>query len=402
MENCTIYSHSINFDAIEPIIKKHLAKASVKRQDLNGDKILLITSKKGLLSRKFTATIKGRQRLKPSYQLNRVECPLCQNLMGMQNYVTSLPAQNKEVQSLLLQKIATLNSEISFMVKPYISEDFEQILKAILQQLDGILFTPPTSLFSKSEHQQFLDKDLGLILDSIGVSELSQLEIAIDAKYYDQPKTEYTAAQIHRKTKSEAILKKHQVKVNTNLPCTADLAQLKLREQETIIDRIYALTIITAKAEGIPISQLEQIIAEKEITAFSPYENYVLNNEVPAEDLSVLTWRYESLFLLFWLINKVEILPYPSEMCSTETFLAPILEQSRADFSAGISLRSKEEIADQLDLIYRMNWACVDARIKGETTSGNLHPGIVYERHYALNWLTYHQQQDWDDITTDT
>jgi len=402
MENCTIYSHYIDFEAIEPIIKKHLPKASVKRQDLNGDKILLITSKKGFLGRKYNATIKGRQRIKPSYQLNQVECPICQNLMGMQNYVTSLPAQDKGIQSLLLEKIATLNSEINFMVQPYVSEDFEKILKEILQQLDGILFTPSSSLFSKSKHQQFLDKNFDLILDSIGVSELSQLEVVIDAKYYDQPKIEYTTTQDNRKAKSEAILQKNQVKVNTNLPCTADLAQIKLRDKDAIIDRIYALTAITAKADGIPISELETIISDKDITQFSPYESHVLNNEVPAEELSALTWRYESLFLLCWAINKVDTLPYPSEMCAIDSFLAPILEQSRADFSADITLRTKEEIADVLDLIYRMNWACVDARIKSETTSGNLHPGVVYERHYTLNWLTNHRQQSWDDMTTDT
>jgi hypothetical protein len=27
---------------------------------------------------------------------------------------------------------------------------------------------------------------------------------------------------------------------------------------------------------------------------------------------------------------------------------------------------------------------------------------VVYERHYALNWLTGYMDQDWDDISTDT
>lgn len=402
MENCTIYSHSIDFDVIEPIIKKYLPKANIKRADSEGEKILLVQSKKGLLGRKYTATIKGRQRVQPSYQLKEVHCPLSQNLVGMQNYVASLPAKDKNIQNLLVQKIATLNSEISFMVKPYISEDFEEILKAILQDLDGILFTPSTSLFSKSEHQQFLDKDFGLILDAVGASEVAELAVVIEAKYYDQAKTSSTAAQLHRKTKSEQILQQQQVKINTNLPFTTDLEQLELRSKEAIIDRIYALTIITARAEGIPIEEIQNIITTKEITQFSPYESYVLSNEIAAEDLSVLTWRYESLFLLCWAINKVEELPYPSEMCPVQSFLAPILEQSRADFTANIKLRSKTEIADALDLIYRMNWACVDARIKNEIPSGNLHPGIVYERHYALNWLSNHRQQLWDDITTDT
>ena len=57
---------------------------------------------------------------------------------------------------------------------------------------------------------------------------------------------------------------------------------------------------------------------------------------------------------------------------------------------------------DELDKTYRMNWACVQARVTGGEPGGKIHGGIVYERHYALNWLTRYQDYDWDDVTTDT
>ena len=57
---------------------------------------------------------------------------------------------------------------------------------------------------------------------------------------------------------------------------------------------------------------------------------------------------------------------------------------------------------DKLDKIYRMNWACVDARVKGQQVEGNINPNIIFERHYVLNWLTNHQNQDWDDVQTNT
>ena len=49
-----------------------------------------------------------------------------------------------------------------------------------------------------------------------------------------------------------------------------------------------------------------------------------------------------------------------------------------------------------------MHWACVDARIQGEEVKGAINPSVIYERHYALNWLTKYQNQDWDNITTNT
>ncbi len=61
-----------------------------------------------------------------------------------------------------------------------------------------------------------------------------------------------------------------------------------------------------------------------------------------------------------------------------------------------------KEISDELDSIYRMNWACVDARINGQQVSGDINSSVIYERHYSLNWLTSHQNEDWDDVQTNT
>ncbi|BDS12233.1 DUF4272 domain-containing protein [Aureispira anguillae] len=402
MENCTIYSHYLDFESIETIIRQQLPKAIIKRQDNYNHKSLLIQSKKGFLGRKYTLTVNCRERITPSHQLESISCPLTQNIMGMRNYIGQLPAQDKSIQALLMQKIATINSEISFAAEPYLSEDFEKILKSSLEQLDGILFTSPTSLFKKSKHQHFLDKDFNLILDLVGNSEVNDLEIVVEAKYHDQTKAQDTAAQMDRKSRSEQILQQQQIKINTNLPCSPADEQVSIRSQAEILNRIYALTAVTAKAEGAPSDQIQQLITNKNITHFSPYEQHALAQELSEKETSILTWRYESLFLLFWMVNKVDELPHPSEMCKVETFLNPIFQLSRAAFEADIKLRTKKEVLDLLDLTYRMNWACTDANLKKETPPGNLHPGIVYERHYTLNWLTHYKNQSWDDIRTDT
>ena len=65
-------------------------------------------------------------------------------------------------------------------------------------------------------------------------------------------------------------------------------------------------------------------------------------------------------------------------------------------------MRSKSQILDEADLIFRYNWACVDARIKNLNMPSGLDAGVVYERHRALNWLIRYMDQEWDEITTDT
>ena len=58
---------------------------------------------------------------------------------------------------------------------------------------------------------------------------------------------------------------------------------------------------------------------------------------------------------------------------------------------------------DQADLIYRLHWCVVDARLRNQPEPpADLQPGVVYERHYALNWLRGYHNADWDDVSTDT
>ena len=50
----------------------------------------------------------------------------------------------------------------------------------------------------------------------------------------------------------------------------------------------------------------------------------------------------------------------------------------------------------------RYDWAVVDARVKNKPCPVGLDPGVVQERHHALNWLIGYMDQEWDDVATDT
>lgn len=51
----------------------------------------------------------------------------------------------------------------------------------------------------------------------------------------------------------------------------------------------------------------------------------------------------------------------------------------------------------------RYDWACVDARVKGEETPVSLDGGVVMERHYAFNWLIgAGDGAEWDEIQPTT
>jgi len=89
MENCTIYSHYLNFEKIVQIVKENLPKAKVEFNDGEINKSLVATIKGGFFGKNKTLKINYRQRENPSYKLENIECGLTQNLAGMANFVQS-------------------------------------------------------------------------------------------------------------------------------------------------------------------------------------------------------------------------------------------------------------------------------------------------------------------------
>ena len=403
MENCTIYSHQLAFDKIVELVKIQLPKAKIEVNDGGKQKGLVATIKGGIFSKAKSLKINYRERDNPSYKLEKIECGLTQNLAGMANFVQSIPASNVEIKNKFLYKVMSANCEMAFIAEPEISGEFEKLLKQISDQLDVFLFAQPSKLFNKAAGQHFLDKNFQLILDTNGNSQVEEVSVVVDAKYHDAPASSYTEAQVQRKSRSESVLDAHNIKVNKNLPCSPDAALTELRTKEEVIDRALALTIVAARGEGITKAQTHKPIADKAITGFSPKEAALLAGEDwTDQQKAYATWRYESLYTLLWALKVFPDLKLPTEVCDVREVVSKVLKPNREEFAQQASLRTKEEILDELDKTFRMNWACVDARIKGEQVGGQVNSSIIYERHYALNWLTKYQNQAWDQVQTDT
>ena len=403
MENCTIYSHKLEFEKVVQIVKSTLPKAKVTFNDGGKQKSLVATIKGGFFGKTKTLKINYRERKNPSYKLEEVECGLTQNLAGMVNFIQSFPAKNEKVRDKFLLKVMSANCEMPFMAEPEMTSEFESVLRKIIKELDGYIFAQPNRLFNKSGGQHFVDKNLGLILDPDGNCEIEDIDVTVDAIYHDEPSENYTKEQIERKTKTESFLEGHNIKINKNLPCVSSSETVKIRSVQEVIDRAYALLIIVAKGDGIEQTKLMKTVEDKKIDSFSPKEQHLYQTEsLSNQQRANATWRYESLYTLLWALGKMETLKFPSEVCDVRTVLGTIIQPSREEFEASVQLRSKQEILDELDKIYRMHWACVDARIKGEEVTGGINPSVIYERHHSLNWLTTYQDQDWDDVQTNT
>ena len=194
------------------------------------------------------------------------------------------------------------------------------------------------------------------------------------------------------------------------LPLIETVADSLRRNLHEVSVRALALATVAVKAEGDGFedpdtvgSFISQLVKDFELgSAFTPLEQAFLDSSKPTEHSRVqFTWRYECYWTLLWALGFVPEMGEPSSMCDPATAMRIMREHGRRSFLETASLRAQSEILDEADLIYRYHWAVVNARLRGETVEG-VDSGVVFERHYALNWLIGYQGQDWDNISTDT
>jgi hypothetical protein len=208
---------------------------------------------------------------------------------------------------------------------------------------------------------------------------------------------------LERKARSEAVLKSEGLPINQHLPVIETEGQATRRSKEEVAYRAMALLVVAVKGEGLEQARTLEIVKEYDLEQhLTPDELAFIRNPSPSQDQKVqFSWRYEAAWTLLWALGYVETLGKPTEICDVQRAVKTMLDREPEQFVAEATLRPLSEILDQADLIYRYNWAAVDARVNGGDLA-DLDPGVTVERHHALNWLIGYMDQAWDDITTDT
>lgn len=210
-----------------------------------------------------------------------------------------------------------------------------------------------------------------------------------------------------RKERSEALLSKSGIKINNWLPEVEPEEETTLRSGVEIAQRVTILAMTNSVAfDNLSGEDALQYLRDHDlIELLTPLETEFLDN--PTEEKKFQeSWKCEGIWVLLWALNIVNDLEFPDHLCDLNTIHAedyPVGPgKDPNDFiNKNWRLRSKSEILDANDLYYRMDWACVDARLN-QREMESIHPGVVYERHYALNWLINYGDQDWDDVSCDT
>jgi hypothetical protein len=207
-----------------------------------------------------------------------------------------------------------------------------------------------------------------------------------------------------RKERTEAKLKTLGIPINPGLPRVETEEETTIRDPKDVARRAVILYILVGVVFGNDREDSIRFLKEASLWDYvSPKEISFLENQEPSEQEKINTgWRSEALWTLLWAMKIIKELELPINQCNLE--LIPTLIPKRAEITQYIdtaTLRTKSEILDKTDLIYRIHWAVVEAQLKKTPMPAGLDAGIVIERHYALNWLVWYAD-GWDDITTDT
>lgn len=322
---------------------------------------------------------------------------------GMYHFFAQVPAQKPTVHEKLLIQITTLNMVIGVESDKAFSAAFQQQLYELARKLNAIVLMGSRNLMTAEGK---------LLLDLDGRSEVDDFTVTAHSSLLHEERMP-SASSLARKEHSERKLREEGVPVNAHLPVIEEEEQTRIRSIEEVAARSIALCIAAVKGEsdgaGEDPEETSDLIARitNQYAAqafFTEREQAYLNEPAPERaQIAAFSWGYESYWVMLWALGFIEKLERPDRICDVGHAVSILQEyENFEDFLRASRMRSKSEIMDEADLIYRYDWACVDARIKNLAAPAGLDGGVVYERHRSLNWLICYMEQEWDHVTTDT
>lgn len=227
-----------------------------------------------------------------------------------------------------------------------------------------------------------------------------------DGASHPEARVPYPADAHARKQRTTALLAEKGVRVPASLPPVLGAGELAMRDPEELVGRALALMSVSVYAEGLHSGQpipAQEIQARLTGADLSPSEASFLATEDPQPQAIVNhAWRYEALAVVLWALGHLPELSWPEQIADVPTLAKTVFELGEQGLLARAAVRSESEVLDALDLHLRLHWAAREAGRKEQTPPAGLHPGVLMERHGALNWITCWHDADWDEVDTPT
>lgn len=210
-----------------------------------------------------------------------------------------------------------------------------------------------------------------------------------------------------RKSISESKLLALGVPVNEHLPVIEAERDVEVRSQEEVLRRLVALWAVVDKAFLKAASETATYISSNGMDAWlSKVEREFLFDKTPNErDAIHFSWQLEALYFVAWCAGLLECGEVPNEESSVKPILDlfPSGAEKPVRLRSALRLRSKREILNRADILYRLHWAVRNGKLTGSGAPDGINGEVVQEWHRAVNWMIqYDSEDDWDQVGTDT
>ncbi|MBQ6696365.1 MAG: DUF4272 domain-containing protein [Lachnospiraceae bacterium] len=261
------------------------------------------------------------------------------------------------------------------------------------------------------EASTVLDSDGHIVLAKDGSSELDWFmpyETPTAPEYWQGAPAEA----MQRRDRTLEKLHARHIFVTEWLPLVETEETAHFRTTEEIAGRAAALLIVALYSECLLGEKMSIAEAREFVTPiiadfradnyFSPKEKAYLENDHSTEQEQIqFAWQYEPLMVMLWALGYEPELFFPDRICDVPGIVRIMRENGSIDsLVENAKPRTHAELLDEADMIYRMDWACVDTRIHSLPAPAGMDGGVVMERHKALNWLIL--EDDWDEVDIST
>jgi hypothetical protein len=218
----------------------------------------------------------------------------------------------------------------------------------------------------------------------------------------------YPPSARERKARTEAMLAQRQLKPANSLPPVIAESEVTLRTGAEVAERIMALFAVAVRAESVtsnsPMAS-DEILQRLGLAddALSAAERTFIHDRNPTPTQTAqFGWCYECAWTLAWAVAVMDRLPFPGAICDVEMLAQQLLKLGAPGLAAAAALQPAPALLDALDLHQRLHWIVRQARVDGQAPVAGLEPGVIEERHRALNWLVRFEDASWDEVDTPT
>lgn len=208
---------------------------------------------------------------------------------------------------------------------------------------------------------------------------------------------------LERKRRSLERLATEGFSISPDGALLPDSSGVSPRGKDEIAKRAVAICLTALKAERAEESLLDGLVKKyKAKKFFTPQEQDFMESFAPTNtDRTKYLRRYEGLKVLMWAAGYLDELGAPDKPGNVRAIVAPLSSRTGEQFLQEMKPRSAAELLDAADLNFRYEAAIMEARRKGQRTPVALDRNVVYERHYAFNWLLRYANLDWDQVSVD-